>query len=84
VGRQVVVKELKSVAGWTLQREAKHLEMLLPAGSPHIVGLISNPGAIVGADEDLGPEWDGKIRRLFLEYCSFGSLHDLIERRIRL
>lgn len=35
-----------------------------------------------GADEGLGPEWDGVYRRLFLEFCPLGSLEDLLDKRI--
>jgi hypothetical protein len=89
-GRKVAVKELKLTQNahrHSLMREAQHLLDLSQGSSHHIVRLMLNPpfeDHIRGSDENLGPEWDGVVRRIFLEYCPLGSLGDLIERRIRL
>ncbi|KAE9381091.1 kinase-like protein [Stipitochalara longipes BDJ] len=88
--RQVAVKEGKMTQrafGNSLLRESNHHLDLRPGGSPHIVSMLLDPPPperILGADEGLGPEWDGIVRRIYLEYCPLGTLDDLLVRRIRL
>lgn len=86
VGRKVAVKELKDgvARGRDLSREGRSYMKLREAGSNHIVGLLADPQEIVAVDEGLDPEWDGAVRRLILEYCSLGSMFDLVQRRNRL
>ncbi|PMD62202.1 uncharacterized protein K444DRAFT_490062, partial [Hyaloscypha bicolor E] len=86
--RQIAVKELKTTlrnpSFYDLHREADTLTKLRQSGSPHIVHLLHNPGP-VGANETLPlGRWDNVVRRIFLEYCSLGSLYDLLDRRIKL
>jgi hypothetical protein len=86
--RQIAVKELKTTlrnpSFYDLHREADILTKLRQSGSPHIVHLLHNPGP-VGANETLPlGRWDNVVRRIFLEYCSLGSLYDLLDRRIKL
>jgi len=88
--RRVVVKEgtgLPAEINNVLRREANnHLELAW-GGSPHIVSILRNvpaPASILGTDEGLGAEWNGVLRRIYLEYCDIGDLLDLLARRIRL
>ena len=88
--RHVVVKEGRITAGEvnnTLWPEADNHLDLHPGGSQHIVRMLLDPlrpEDILGADEGLGPEWDGILRRIYLEYCELGDIFDLLRRRIRL
>ena len=85
VARDVVVKELfanksKDVG---LRYEGWHMNEISQNGAQHVVKLLRDPFKTTGAVEGLGPEWDGKVRRLILEYCSLGDLFDLNYRHIR-
>ncbi|KAE9381085.1 kinase-like protein, partial [Stipitochalara longipes BDJ] len=86
--RQIAVKELKTSLpdpqSFDLAREAAILTKLRQSGSPHIAHLVHNPGPVT-PDERLPPgRFDNVVRRIFLQYCSLGSLNDLLDRRIRL
>ncbi|PMD38033.1 kinase-like protein [Hyaloscypha variabilis F] len=85
VARDVVVKELfanksKDVG---LRYEGWHMNEISQNGAQHVVKLLRDPFKTTGAVEGLGPEWEGKVRRLILEYCSLGDLFDLNYRHIR-
>lgn len=88
MGRIVVVKEMKPEAGpeHSLLREAENLRDLVRVASPHIVKIMLDPPKEQSnwdADE-FEADNEGVLRRIFLEYCEFGSLYDLINLRIRL
>lgn len=85
---QIAVKEAKTIAGArALKTEAAIYPKFNEIGSEHIVEMVQDPEKVweeTIADEGLGPAWNNRIRRLFLEYCPLGTLHDLIDRRRRL
>ncbi|KAE9368346.1 hypothetical protein N431DRAFT_512402 [Stipitochalara longipes BDJ] len=83
--RDVVVKELfaNKARDDGLRYEARHMRALSRYDSQHVVKLLRDPFKTTGAIEGLGPEWDGIVRRLILEYCSLGDLYDLKDRRIK-
>jgi len=82
--RDVVVKELFANKGQDagMGEEAMLMSTFFKYESQHVVRLVKNPVKTTGAIEGLGSEWDGKVRRLIMEYCSLGDLYDLIDRRI--
>ena len=86
--RQIAVKELKTSLPnprtFDLAREAAILAKLRPSGSPHIAHMIHNPGPVAAEERLPAGRFDGVVRRIFLEYCSLGSLDELLQRRIRL
>jgi len=45
------------------------------------VALLADPKIVDAIAEGLGPGWDGRIRRLIMEYCDQGTAGDFIERR---
>jgi hypothetical protein len=82
--RRVVVKELlPNRSAFDLQEETDHINALSQFSSDHIVALVQkNPIPTTGAAEGLGPEWDGVVRRMILEYSSLGDLDDLLDIRM--
>jgi hypothetical protein len=82
--RQLVVKELRANRlSTSLQEEGEMLENFRRrAKSSHIITLIAPPEGIVAQDEGLGPEWDGVVRRIKLEYCALGDINTLIHTRL--
>lgn len=86
--RQIAVKELKTSlpnpTAFDLDREAEILKKLRPSGSPHITHMIHNPGPVTPDERLPAGKFNNVVRRIFLEYCSLGSLDELLERRIRL
>jgi hypothetical protein len=78
----VAVKELKpDQSMFDLEREARTMQKLNKSGSDHIVALLADPRLVDATSEGLGPEWNGRIRRVIVEYCDQGSIGDLIDRR---
>jgi len=78
----VAVKELTpDQSKFDLEREARIMQKLNKSRSDHIVALLADPRIVDAIAEGLGPEWDGRIRRLIMEYCDQGTAGDLIERR---
>jgi hypothetical protein len=84
--RKVVVKELRADKTlYNLQQEINHTNALSKNYSDHIVALVQKlPKATTGAAEGFGPEWDGIVRRMILEYSSFGDLDNLLGIRRRM
>jgi hypothetical protein len=75
MGKQVAVKVAnKSYADLT--DEADFMERFTVRPTSHIVRIITR-----GVPEISEGVWKGKVRRIILEYCPHGSLHDLIVRR---
>ena len=82
--REVVVKELfANKAKIGMGMEAQYMSAFFDSNAQHVVRLLVSPVKTTGAIEGLGNEWDGKVRRLIMEYCSLGDLFDLKVRRIR-
>ncbi|EKD18528.1 uncharacterized protein L3040_007449 [Drepanopeziza brunnea f. sp. 'multigermtubi'] len=82
---QVVVKELQP-GHYTdaIYNESIFLTATYYTGS-HIVKMLHPAYALCqGAMEGLDDEWDGVYIRMFQEYCSLGSLEQLLMRRIDL
>ncbi|KAH9216257.1 kinase-like domain-containing protein [Leptodontidium sp. 2 PMI_412] len=80
---KLVVKQLRDdkPQSDSLGNEAEHYTNMNKAKSPHIVRMLHEAQRVIsGADENLGAEWDGKVRRLFLEYCPNGSAWELRAR----
>ncbi len=51
--------------------------------SRHIVDMIRDPTERYDeSDALLGPEFDGLLTRLYLEFCENGCIYDLLEKRI--
>jgi hypothetical protein len=83
--RQIAVKELKEARGEVvMNREADNYDDLFVPDPLHILQMVRKKTKIIAADEGLEQEWDGKVGRIFLEYCPMGSLWDLLHRRSRL
>jgi len=57
------------------------MRYLATSFSEHILRLISDPVPVDPGDEGLGPEWNGVVRRIIVEYFSQGSIWDLLNRR---
>ena len=81
--RKIAVKEsqLRSIDD-NLADEGEIMKSFQIPGSDHVVQLVAEPRAVDIVAEDLWPEWDGAVRRLFMEYCEEGSLAELLIRRI--
>lgn len=82
---QVVVKELQpGHMTDAIYNESMFLEQTNYA-SQHIVNMLHPAYALKkGALEGLDDSWDGIYIRMFQEYCSHGSLEQLLSRRIDL
>jgi hypothetical protein len=81
--RQVVVKEV--MGGDPKQRnmskEHKILKQLHKTGSAHVSHELQTKARRINADaENIDKEWNGRIKRLILEYCPLGDMKGLIER----
>ncbi|KAI9047471.1 hypothetical protein LZ554_008190 [Drepanopeziza brunnea f. sp. 'monogermtubi'] len=84
---KVAVKELKADApatNTTIDIEDRWLTHFRDTtNSIHLVRMLADAQALVlGSDEGLDAAFDGRLRRLFLEYCENGDLSDLLEKRI--
>ena len=56
------------------------------SGSDHILKMLLEPDIIdqaAATAQTLDRTWIDQVRRIILEYCPSGSLHDLIEMRIQ-
>lgn len=81
---KIVVKQLKpNRANFTIEDEQSFHNYLDRVRSRHIVKMLAPATKIdLGSDEGLGPEFDGKYTRLFLEFCENGCLYDLLDKRM--
>lgn len=72
---KLAVKELNAGVNGDLAAEGNFMMRLNTANSEHIVRLERDPVPEEG--------WDGRVRRLLMEYCPMGSLEGLLNRRWR-
>lgn len=84
--RHVVVKELlftnSNPKVNDLREEGEIMQNL--KGGPHIVKILADPTKVNPRDEGLNVnKWKNVVRRLLMEYCSMGSVEDLLTRRIK-
>ncbi len=78
----VAVKEVQE-AKYDLKNEGDIMHEL-GKYSEHIVRLAKEPTPVDWEAEGLEDEWDGRYKRLIMEYCSQGTLDELLKRRIAL
>ncbi|PVH77365.1 hypothetical protein DL98DRAFT_656798 [Cadophora sp. DSE1049] len=79
--KQVVIMEVLKISR-SLEYERDFLISCNRSNSTHLLKMLQDSDVVSRAsNEGLGPQWDDVHRRLFLEYCSLGSLEDLLHKR---
>jgi hypothetical protein len=76
---QVAVKEaINDDPSESLDYDNQIYQTLLKTGSAHVSQILAPGKPVDTAAEGLNMARDGKIRRLIMEYCTFGDLNGLI------
>lgn len=85
INRHVVVKELLATnpdpQTNSLLDEGEIMQKLKQGA--HMVKILVEPTVVIPRDEKLGKKWTNVVRRLLMEFCSLGSMEDLLIRRIQ-